>query len=115
MGRAQKERTLQAEVQMVILFSPVAQYFSLSIAELREGTGSQTVVLPGQRGMYRAQPMTAASLQERDRSRLRRKHHTTVLLRLAKVDEQCPVGKDNCGENQPGFLGSDSWPTNSTS
>jgi chromosomal replication initiation ATPase DnaA len=52
MGRAQKERTLQVEAEMKIVLAVVAEYFSLSIPELRESTRSRAVVLPRQIAMY---------------------------------------------------------------
>ena len=60
LGRAQKERILQAETEMKIVFSPVAQYFSLSIQEQRESTR--------QIAMNLAKPMVAASLQRQVRT-----------------------------------------------
>jgi chromosomal replication initiation ATPase DnaA len=93
MGRAQKERTLQAENEMTIVLSAVAEYFGLSMAELRESTRNRAVVLPRQIAMYLAKQMTAASLQEIGRE-FGGKHHTTVMHSIARIDEQYHVNKD---------------------
>jgi chromosomal replication initiation ATPase DnaA len=93
MGRAQKERTLQAETEMTIVLSVVAEYFSLSVAELRESSRSRAVVLPRQIAMYLAKQMTTASLQEIGQE-FGGKHHTTVMHSIAKIHEQRHVDKD---------------------
>jgi chromosomal replication initiator protein len=87
MARAKKEISLQAEVEMTIVLSTVAESFGLSMAELRGGTRSRAVVLPRQIAMYLAKQMTAASLQEIG-NEFGGKHHTTVMHSIAKINEQ---------------------------
>ena len=92
MAKAQQEKTLQAEAEMTFVLSAVAEYFSLSMVELRENTRSRAVVVPRQIAMYLAKQMTTASLQEIGQE-FGGKHHTTVMHSIAKIDEQRRVDK----------------------
>jgi chromosomal replication initiator protein len=86
MAKAQQEKTLQAEAEMTIVMSAVAEYFGLSMAELRESNRSRAVVVPRQIAMYLAKQITSASLQEIGEE-FGGKHHTTVMHSIAKIDE----------------------------
>lgn len=71
---------------MTLILSAVAEYFGLSMAELRESTRGRAVVLPRQIAMYLAKQMTAASLEEIGQE-FDGKHHTTVMHSIAKIHQ----------------------------
>jgi chromosomal replication initiator protein len=65
----------------------VAEFFRISVAELKENDTTRAVVIPRQIAMYLAKQMTEASLPEIGRE-FGGKHHTTVMHSIAKIDEQ---------------------------
>jgi chromosomal replication initiator protein len=75
-----------AEAEMTIVMSSVAEYFGLSMAELRGSKRNRTVSIPRQIGMYLAKQVTSASLQEIG-DEFGGKHHTTVMHSIAKIDQ----------------------------
>jgi chromosomal replication initiator protein len=80
----------QAPTQMVTIETiqlAVAEFFRISVAELKENDTTRAVVIPRQIAMYLAKQMTEASLPEIGRE-FGGKHHTTVMHSIAKIDEQ---------------------------
>jgi len=65
----------------------VAEFFRISVAELKENDTTRAVVIPRQIAMYLAKQMTEASLPEIGRE-FGGKHHTTVMHSIAKIDER---------------------------
>jgi chromosomal replication initiator protein len=88
-----KPQKVRAEAEMTLVLSAVAEYFGLSMAELRESTRTQVVVIPRQIAMYLAKQITSASLQEIGEE-FGGKHHSTVMYGIAKIHEQRRVDKD---------------------
>jgi chromosomal replication initiator protein len=82
-----------AQLEIAIILSTVADYFSVSVEELREGARTRLVVLSRQVAMYLAKQATAASLQEIGQE-FGGKHHTTVFHSIAKIHEQRRVDAD---------------------
>ena len=93
MVQAHKAGVIKAETEMVVILSTVADYFSLSTAELRGTARARVSVLSRQIAMYIAKQMTSATLQEIGQA-FGGKHHTTVMHSIAKIDEQRRVDKD---------------------
>jgi chromosomal replication initiator protein len=91
MDRAKTAITLQADITIVM--SSVAEYFGLSMAELRGSKRSRTVAIPRHIGMYLAKQMTSASLQEIG-DEFGGRDHATVMHSIAKIHEQRRVDKD---------------------
>ncbi len=73
--------------------SSVAEYFGLSMAELRGSKRNRMVSIPRQIGMYLAKQVTSASLQEIG-NEFGGKHHTTVMHSIAKIDQQRRIDED---------------------
>ena len=65
----------------------VAEYFGMSLTELKQMSSARAIAVPRQIAMYLAKQMTEASLPEIGRE-FGGKHHTTVMQSIAKIDEQ---------------------------
>jgi chromosomal replication initiator protein len=81
------EALLESWITIEAIQLAVAEYFGMSLTELKQISSARTIAVPRQIAMYLVKQMTDASLPEIGRE-FGGKHHTTVMHSIAKIDEQ---------------------------
>ena len=81
------EALLESWITIEAMQLAVAEYFGMSLTELKQRSSARAIAVPRQIAMYLAKQMTEASLPEIGRE-FGGKHHTTVMQSIAKIDEQ---------------------------
>jgi hypothetical protein len=81
------EALLESWITIEAIQLAVAEYFGMSLTELKQMSSARAIAVPRQIAMYLAKQMTEASLPEIGRE-FGGKHHTTVTHSIAKIHKQ---------------------------
>jgi chromosomal replication initiation ATPase DnaA len=90
---SRKVTAMQVQITTEAIQRAVAEYFSLSVAELKGRNSTRAVAVPRQVAMYLAKQMTASSLQMIGQE-FGGKHHTTVMHSVARIHQRRRADKD---------------------
>jgi chromosomal replication initiation ATPase DnaA len=90
---SRKVTAMQVQITTEAIQRAVAEYFSLSMAELKGRNRMRAVAVPRQIAIYLAKQMTGASLQMIGQE-FGGKHHTTVMHSVARIHQRRRADKD---------------------